>query len=263
MLLYGNPVRSACQVHTGSMLSGCDPDRLPDSSNPSGLCPHCARVSSFTLVQILPVVSDKSGTHYAAMAGGTERPAKKTMAVLRCQGCLDSTVVIQDRLTGGEPGDEKWAGVHWWPPPGIADLDPDVPEPVAESFAEGMRCLSANAPNGAAMLFRTAMTYIVHDKGSDAAKAKRELTDRIKQMVMDGDLNPDLGDWATQLRLLGNAGAHPDIYGEVTREEAGEVARLIKTLLDVLYAVPAMINRRRQARGMFSQNPASPATGKP
>jgi Domain of unknown function (DUF4145) len=60
-------------------------------------------------------------------------------------------------------------------------------------------------------MFRTAMTWIVNDKGSPAAKGKGDLKEKVKQMVADGGLGPTLGDWADHVRLYGNAGVHPDI----------------------------------------------------
>jgi hypothetical protein len=69
-----------------------------------------------------------------------------------------------------------------------------------------------------------------------------------KQMVADGTLHLDLGQWVTHVRLSGNAAAHPDLFGDVSMDEARDVARLVNTLLDVLYLVPSTIARRQSAR---------------
>jgi hypothetical protein len=67
-------------------------------------------------------------------------------------------------------------------------------------------------------------------------------------MARDGGLASSLVDWATHVRLHGNAAAHPDIYGEVTIEEAREIAALIKTFVEVMYILPATIASRQAAR---------------
>jgi hypothetical protein len=50
------------------------------------------------------------------------------------------------------------------------------------------------------------------------------------------------------VRLYGNAGAHPDVYGDVTLDEAQDLARLIKTFVEVMYILPATIASRQAGR---------------
>jgi len=62
----------------------------------------------------------------------------------------------------------------------------------------------------------TAMTWMVNDKGLAAAKAKDDLKDKVKQMVADGGLTSTVGSWVDHVRLYGNAGVHPDLFGDVS-----------------------------------------------
>jgi hypothetical protein len=78
---------------------------------------------------------------------------------------------------------QSWRGIHWWPTPGSTSFGADVPIAVADAYGEGLRCLSVGAPNGAVAMFRTALTWIVNDKGSQAANNKGDLKDKVKQMV--------------------------------------------------------------------------------
>lgn len=57
-----------------------------------------------------------------------------------------------------------------------------------------------------------------------------------------------LGEWADHIRLYGNAGAHPDKFGDVTLVEAKEVADLVNTMIELLYIVPANIAKRQAER---------------
>lgn len=147
---------------------------------------------------------------------------------------------------GGGHGTITWEGVYWWPTPGANSLGSDVPTNVAGAYDEGVRCLSAGAPSGAVAMFRTAMTWIVNDKGSEAAKAKGDLKDKVKQMVADGGLTAPLGSWIDHVRLYGNAGVHPDLFGEVSLDEAKDLARLTETLIELFYVTPAKIAQRQK-----------------
>ncbi len=102
-------------------------------------------------------------------------------------------------------------------------------------------------------MFRTAITCMIEDQGSENAKSKPDLKEKIKQMVLDGGPMAALGDWATHIRLYGNAGAHPDLFGDVSVEEAQEVSRLVSTMIEILYVLPAKIAKRQSER----QNPKS------
>ena len=228
-----------------------DPDSLPDSTDPSGPCPRCGRVSSFT-IRGTAGVTFRDGEYMQGPGGVPERVSDEQIAILECNGCEQCIVVVEEQLTGGVRGGRSGRvthrGFHWWPAPGAAALGDDVPKGVADAYAEGTRCMSASAPNGAVAMFRNALAFIVDDKGSEAAKGKGDLKDAIKQMATDGTLTADLADWATHLRLYGNAGAHPDKFGDVTVEEARDVTKLTYTLIETLYLVPANIARRRAER---------------
>lgn len=97
-------------------------------------------------------------------------------------------------------------------------------------------------------MFRSATTWIVADHGSEAAKANNGLKDEVKQMVVDGGLTATLGDWIDHVQLYRNAGAHPDLFGDVSLEEAKDVERLTETLIEPLYINPAKIAERQAER---------------
>ena len=225
-----------------------DPDTLPDSTDPSGLCPRCGRVSNFGLVGATPV-SFRNDVFYPT----GQRLENQQVSILECYGCLDRIVVVEDQYAGGvwhgSSGRATWRGIHWWPTPGAGTFDPAVPAPIAAAYDEAVRCLSAGAPNGAAALLRNALALIVADKGTEVAKGRRELSDKIKQMTRDGGPLGALGDWANHVNLYGNAGAHPEVYGDVTPEEAKDVAALARSMIELLYEAPAKFAKRRAERG--------------
>jgi hypothetical protein len=227
-------------------------DSLPDSTDPNGPCPRCGRVANFQPCGVAEITFRKDGGYYQNHDGTYGRPATQRVAILECSGCRDRVIVIEDELVGGQRGGRSgmtsWEAIFWWPTPGAQSLGPEVPTTVAGAYDEGARCLSAGAPNGAVAMFRSAMAWIVSDKGSAEAKAKGDLKDKVKQMVADGGLTGTIGEWVDHIRLYGNAGAHPDIFGGVTLDEAKDVARLTETLIELLYITPAKIAQRQAER---------------
>ena len=232
--------------------AGSDPDRLPDSTDPNGPCPRCGRVAHFSSSGAADVTFRKDGTYTTSPDGSYERLSTQRVAILECNACGDRIVVVEDQLVGGQRGGRggaiTWEGIYWWPTPGAGSFGSEVPTRVADAYAEGVRCLSAAAPNGAVAMFRTAMTWMVEDRGSPEAKAKSDLKDKVKQMVADGGLTTTVGGWVDHVRLYGNAGVHPDLFGDVNLDEAKDVAGLVETLIDLLYVTPAKIAQRQAER---------------
>jgi Domain of unknown function (DUF4145) len=130
--------------------------------------------------------------------------------------------------------------------PGIGDLDPDVPEEVGSAFAEGMRALSANCPRAAVVMLLRMLAAVVRDQGSEDAQRVSSLYGQLKAMEQAGTLHPSLVEWATEIRLVGTAGAHFDELEPVNRAEAADLARLCRHLITVVYETPARTRRARR-----------------
>jgi len=219
-----------------------DPDTLPDSTDLCGPCPWCdGRVSNFSHKGNVPLVG-----------GDTPQAPLQRVSILTCNGCGRGVVVVEDLYYGDTRHDGSGAisyrGFHWWPGPGVTLRNPAIPTTVSSAYEEAVRCLNAHAPNGAVAMFRTALTWIVEDQGSANAKAKSDLKEKIKAMVADGGLPSVLGNWADHVRLYGNAGAHPDKFGDVDMPEAEDVSRLTHSLIDAIYILPANIAKRQAER---------------
>lgn len=216
-----------------------DPDTLPTSTDPSGTCPRCGRVAQFTSVQTLVL---KRQISFAA------NRAVERAVVLECQGCQECTVVIELYRSGSAQG------LHWWPMPGFDAPDvAGVPDDVANAYNEGSRCISVNAPNAAVAMFRTAIAHIVQEKGSDTAKAERDLYHRIDRMAKEGALFSGFGEWAHHVRNTGNAGAHGEKFEPISVHQASELQRFVSQLINFLYVQPAQL---AAAMGPTKRSPA-------
>jgi hypothetical protein len=67
------------------------------------------------------------------------------------------------------------------------------------------------------------------------------LFDRIEQMVQEKTLWNDFGDWAHHVRDTGNAGAHGEKFDPVTMEQATDLQKFIRELINFLYEQPARL----------------------
>ncbi|MGO8905525.1 MAG: DUF4145 domain-containing protein [Solirubrobacteraceae bacterium] len=237
----------------GEDIPPSNPDTPPDSSDPSGICPRCGRASNFALLGSLPV---SFGGSYIQNRDGEMIPdAIDRVSSLRCSGCGQATAVIEEEWIGDHPAREgrsgggtiTWRGIHWWPPPGAADLDEAIPAGLRDSYAESMRALSARAPRAAAVMLRRTIEGLVKESGSETAQraVKARLADGLQVMADEGALDRSLAQWAKEIRLTGNAGGHYDLMEDVDEAEAEDLARLTRQLLHYVYELPAKLRRAR------------------
>lgn len=230
-----------------------NPDTLPTSGDPSGKCPRCGRICGFSEVRVEPLA-------IRLVVGQTptapERVTVEQVTVLECQGCRRKVMVVEVR----DKETSELAGVLWWPTDHLGDLErvAGVPRDIVTAYSEGVRCLAVQAPNAAVALFRTAIAQIVEEKGSATAKAEKDLFKRIEQMVQEKTLWDNFGTWAHHVRSTGNAGAHGEKFDPVTIEQAIELQRFIRELINFLYELrhrrptrrprPHHFHARRQRR---------------
>ncbi|SDU82564.1 DUF4145 domain-containing protein [Jiangella alkaliphila] len=165
----------------------------------------------------------------------------ETLQAMKCQGCQRVTAVVE----------QNRRGIHWYPAPGAANLDKQVNERVASCYDEGMRCLGIGANRAAAVMFRSALSLFVKDKGGPDAKAERHLKPALRHMKEDGSLHSSLAEWADHLNQLGNEGAHPEDYDDVTADEAAKLAEFVRHLIRHEYEMPAQLLR---ARGLLKED---------
>jgi len=221
-------------------------DGAPDSHRPSGLCPRCGKQSSFEIMGSLPVTFDYE--LFSTSRDGQSKPELiDRVTSLVCRHCKQGIVVIEEQWIGEHPkkkqqsgGIESFRGIHWWPLP-EAKLSSDVPANIASVFAEAVLTLSANCPRASAVMSRRTLEAITVEKG----EMKGSLAERLANLGTKGVLHPTLSEWAKEVRLVGNVGAHFDPIEQVTIDDARQLVNFIRELLKFLYELPAELQKRR------------------
>lgn len=231
-------------------------EELPDSSHLAGLCPRCGKQSSFENRGSTMVTHDG---RYAIDYDGSRSPALELdrATVLICRHCTQGTVVIEERVQeplrpGQRPTTVKvfYRGIHWWPLP-EAYLSQDVPEEIASAFAEATSTLYAQCPRATVVMARRTLEAVTVDKG----ETNGVLADRLKALVTKGILQPELAEWAREIRVIGNTGAHYDVLNKASMEDARDLMNFLRELLRYLYEMPAELQRRRVKRGSSQGQP--------
>ncbi len=223
-----------------------DHDGLPDSNTPYGLCPRCNKQSSFDILGNLPATF--ASGFITGPSGQNSRPLIDRVTSMECRNCHQPVIVIEQEFVDDTPSNKNhsggyinYRGLFWWPFQGM-ELSSDVSEVIQKILQEAKITFSAQCYRASAVMSRRTLEAITVDKGeSDGVLAKR-----IQNLISKGILDKNLGDWATEIRLIGNTGAHFDPINDVEKEDANQIILFIEELIKYLYFMPAEIARRRK-----------------
>ena len=199
-----------------------------------GVCPHCGSKSHLVLVH---------NDHHLKVNGD-----QYNYVTFRCKPCKKLSVRVyyssQDRYEKKQNlSMEEWVSK-------FPDVDTTADEKytqhvVAEvlvDYEEGLVCLSAGANKAAAGMFRRAMQNAMINLGADQ---KLDLIEQIKSVP---SLTKEIKDWAHNVRIFGNWGAHPqkDLLKDVTPELAQEVRELVEEFMNYVYVMPGKVATARK-----------------
>eukprot|EP01039_Chlorochromonas_danica_P012102 gene12102-13751_t len=130
-----------------------------------------------------------------------------------------------------------------WPEQAESDMPSNLPENVKRAFIQGERNFFArDCEEASATMYRRCL-----DLGLKIAfpDIKGDLNKRIRKLVEDHVLPGSIGEWAHQVRLVGNDGAHDD--QGVTKEDLKVCRNFVDAVLRYTFSFPKMVEERRAA----------------
>ena len=203
--------------------------------------------SSFESLGSLPATYAK-GRYIHSQDGTIASQPVERVAALLCRHCGQGVVVVEAQFIGGihhatsglKGGAVTWRGFHWWPLP-ESTTTPDIPSDIARAFDEAVRSLAARCPQAAAVMARRTLEAVADEQSAEG----KTLEQRLKKLAASGALHPTFSEWAGEVRLVGNQGAHFDPIKEVSSADAQELVKFVRDLLRHLYELPAELRRRR------------------
>ena len=200
----------------------------------SGECPHCGAKSYFHPV------------------GTAHIEQNRIVSAARCQACKGFILII-----GGRMGQNQAASLQHVFPLGKPNenVDPEVPAAIAEDFKEALRCEWIKAYKASVVMCRRAVQGSVIELG---AKGDR-LIDQIDDLFKNGKITEALKDFAHEVRLTGNDGAHPgkDGLADVSPKDASDIIEFIREYLHHVYVMPAKLRARKPAAAASVSSPKS------
>ncbi|MBR8005554.1 DUF4145 domain-containing protein [Burkholderia vietnamiensis] len=230
-------------------------DGFPDTGTQAGLCPRCKTQSSFEIAGALPVTFSDMTT--VDRSGSMVRVPHDRVAVLVCRHCHQGVAVVEEQMTGEHPsasgqggGQLWWRGIHWWPFPGGVH-DAAIPPKIQDTFDEACRAIAANCPRAGAVMARRTLEAIAADRG----ETDGPLVKRLAALTSRGLLPLTFADWAKEVRLVGNVGAHFDSEDDVSSRDAEQLRDFIAELLNHLYILPSRLASRRASANRDAARP--------
>jgi hypothetical protein len=124
-----------------------------------------------------------------------------------------------------------------------------MPPEVELSYSEAMRCESAEAWLATAVMVRRTMEAV----GKDFNPNARNLAEGLKAMFNLGAISNELMEWGTELRFLGNVGAHPGGQ-RISHQDATDAMEFLAAIIETIYSLRpkfmAMRVRRKAAKAL-------------
>jgi hypothetical protein len=193
----------------------------------SFVCPHCNVLAQMNILS----------NHY-------DEAMRMNFRVYYCENCRKHIFRSIKRVRSGNIFSDEGL-IHQYPSE-LELVDDAVPNEVSKLYKEGIRCINAEAPNGAMTCFRKALQVICIKKG---ANPSNELWEQI-----DSVLSKRVLELSTEIRKWGNIGAHLDrIVPDPTSEQAKQVKDFFEIIFADEYIIPAKIeNSKKQREGTRS-----------
>ncbi|MDH5449058.1 MAG: DUF4145 domain-containing protein [Candidatus Bathyarchaeota archaeon] len=152
--------------------------------------------------------------------------------IYQCDNCSGLMLLIEK---GREVVDQY--------PKRIPMVDKSVPPEISRDYTEAIKCFNVGANRGCVVMCRRALQSSVIERGA----RKGRLVDQIDELYGNQIITKDIRDWAHEIRLTGNIGAHPDDDGleDIQPDNAEELLKFMEEYLNYVYIMPAKVAAKR------------------
>jgi hypothetical protein len=184
-------------------------------------CPHCGVATTLNLRK--------------NWDGQTRRGGPVKQAAWTCRSCGEPITgeLEQDPIEGYLPKPGESYPAKMTSPP----MPESLPADIARDATSAHRCFGMGEWRASAAMARRAIQGACIDKG---APEDADLFDQIFWLKDEGLILPMMNDVAHQIRIGGNAGAHPDKDGlkDVDQVEAKKVLVFLDDFIRFVYEIP-------------------------
>ena len=159
-----------------------------------------------------------------------------------CPECYEP-MLLGLELYGHQGDREVWSDPWRMFPTDFRRLSSAIPESIAIDFVEAQRSFRAKAYRASIVMCRRVLEMTSAELGVRRGTLAASL-DALKE---DGHIDSRLYEWATELRLVGNAAAH-DIGSGVSRLDAEDVLAFTEAIIDYLFVYRDRFDQFRSRR---------------
>jgi hypothetical protein len=126
-----------------------------------------------------------------------------------------------------------------WPKAPKPNIPEHLPDAVSKAYLQAEKnYVQSGHEEAAGMMYRRSLELALNLKYPDIDKS---LAQTIKELVDTNVLTADIGAWANDIRLIGNAAAHD----EVTREDLDMMRGFADAVLKYVWTLPTQVAQRR------------------
>jgi hypothetical protein len=202
----------------------------PPQVGANGECPHCAPTISY----FRPVASHGesiSGSRHRVVSAAQCESCKGFVVVIGSKNQHQAEYVLEAVYPLGKPNDTVAAEVQ------AAAKD------VAEDFAEALRCHWIRSYRASVVMCRRA----IQSSAIALEASGGRLIDQIEDLFKSGKITDSLREFAHEIRLTGNDGAHPDKDGlsDVKAKDSADIIEFTREFLNYIYVMPAKLKARK------------------
>lgn len=170
---------------------------------------------------------------------------KLNFDVYQCGNCMGFVHVLWS--AGSDWGHGLYAmQVLPWPLDTKPKPSENWPKGMHRFWVQAHHSLAHENWDAANVMARSAVQFIVRDKGAKDAKLKAQIDD----LVTKGVLHPLMKDWANEVRIVANESAHPEapIPEDATPQDSLDIVNFLDLLLAYLYDLPKQIENFRKRK---------------
>jgi hypothetical protein len=197
-----------------------------------GNCPHCAPTVSY----FRPVA-----TYVDHLPNGLQ----KLVSAAQCESCKGFVLVVGNRQSQHHPCVLESVYPLGKPNDALPAEVEQTAREVAGDFKEALRCHWVKSYRASVVMCRRA----IQSSAIAMKAAGGRLIDQIDDLFKSGKITEALKDFAHEVRLTGNDGAHPDKdgLGDVTEKDSSDMIEFTREYLHHVYVMPAKLRARKPA----------------
>jgi hypothetical protein len=202
----------------------------PHQVGANGECPHCSPTISY----FHPIAN-----YFENLSSGAQR----VVSAARCESCKKFVLVIGEKAHGSPQYSLVAVYPLGKPNDAVAEEVKQAAKDVAQDYAEALRCHWIKSYRASVVMCRRAI-----QSSAIALKASGgRLIDQIDDLFKTGKVTESLKEFAHEIRLTGNDGAHPDKDGlnAVTEKDSADIIEFTKEFLNYIYVMPAKLKARK------------------